>query len=444
MGFNRFYRNIIANVILITLGCLGFVFFLFEKQQPASSIILAGITIILTGRLIYYLNRTNRMLDHFFTHMKEQDPTILLSGSYIEQTFRGLQDKLQHISDEMKKERIEKEVHAKYLQTIVDNVNAGILTCDQTGKIELINKAAKKYFGLPHLSHIDDLAEAFPGLTKKLKNLGPGGTVLEKITSHGNLFTLSFKAVHLKSMGESYTIITFQDIKTELEEQEIESWKKLIRIITHEIMNSMTPIVNITNAIKRKIGNGITSRTAPNMQETLSGVDIIEERSQGIIHFICQYKKLTKLPPLQLSDIDISQLFDKIEYLFSEQLKELKINFISETRHTKALSADPRMIEQVLINLVKNSIEALNGISKSQIKLKSILDVQNRILIQVLDNGCGIPDKFKEEVFVPFFSTKKDGSGIGLSLSKQIMRLHKGEINLDSHAGKGTLVNLRF
>lgn len=444
MGFNRFNRNIIANVILITLGCLGFVFFLFEKQQPASSIVLAGITVVLTGRLIYYLNRTNRMLDHFLTYMKEQDPTILLSGSYIERTFHGLQNKFQHISDEMKKERIEKEVHAKYLQTIVDNVNTGILTCDQTGKIELINKAAKKYFGLPHLNHMDVLAEAFPGLAKKLKNLGPGETVLEKITSHGNLFTLSFKAVHLKSMGESYTIITFQDIKTELEEQEIESWKKLIRIITHEIMNSMTPIVNITNAIKRKIGNGIISRTVPNMQETLSGVDIIEERSQGIIHFICQYKKLTKLPPLQLSDIDISQLFDKIEYLFSEQLKELKINFISETRHTKALSADPRMIEQVLINLVKNSIEALNGISKSQIKLNSILDAQNRILIQVLDNGCGIPDKFKEEVFVPFFSTKKDGSGIGLSLSKQIMRLHKGEINLDSHAGKGTLVNLRF
>lgn len=444
MGFNRFYRNIIANVILITLGCLGFVFFLFEKQQPASSIILAGITIILTGRLIYYLNRTNRMLDHFLTHMKEQDPTILLSGFYIEQTFRGLQDKLQHISDEMKKDRIEKEVHAKYLQTIVDNVNAGILTCDQTGKIELINKAAKKYFGLPHLSHMDDLAEAFPGLTKKLKNLGPGETVLKKIISHGNLFTLSFKAVHLKSMGESYTIITFQDIKTELEEQEIESWKKLIRIITHEIMNSMTPIVNITNSIKRKIGDGITSRTAPNMQETLSGVDIIEERSQGIIHFICQYKKLTKLPPLQLSNIDISQLFNKIEYLFSEQLKELKIDFISETRHSKALSADPQMIEQILINLVKNSIEALNGILKPQIKLNSILDTQNRILIQVLDTGCGIPDKFKEEVFVPFFSTKKDGSGIGLSLSKQIMRLHKGEINLDSHTGKGTLVNLRF
>ena len=212
-------------------------------------------------------------------------------------------------------------------------------------------------------------------------------------------------------------------------------------------MNSITPITTLTNAIKRKLnkGKGKTVEYTPlEIQDAISGMDIIEERSQGVIHFISQYRKLTKLPPLQITGFVISDLFNKIEYLFKEQFIDSGIGFSSDVKNIKVLHADKKMVEQILINLIKNAIEALDEISSPFIKLKAFTDPECRTIFHIEDNGHGIPAKYLEQVFVPFFTTREHGSGIGLSLSKQIMRLHKGDITLFSEEGKGTRVALKF
>jgi len=444
MGFNRFYLNIIINVILIALGCLGGVYFLFQAQQIATSIICIGITIFLIGRLILYLNKTNRLLDQFLSYMQDHDPTLLLSSKYIGKTFKGYQEKLQAIADDLKKERLEKESQAKYLQALLDHVTAGIVSVDPSGKIEMTNKIALAYLGVKHLNHMKELERLIPGLGTHIQSMKPEDTFVVRFFSNGKLRYLSFKLSRIKTLGKPNTIIIFQDIKNELEEQEMESWKKLLRIITHEIMNSITPIVNLTSAMKKNVHHDRTGSAPSDFNESIASLNIIEERSRGIIHFISQYKKLTKLPPLVLEELPLSDLFNRIYYIFKEQIEASDINFSTTIQHTGPLLADTHMIEQVLINLVKNAIEATATAAQPTIELFTFQDTRNRIHIEVRDNGSGVPDKFMDQVFVPFFTTKKNGSGIGLSLSRQIMRLHKGNIILKSTPGKGTSVDLIF
>jgi PAS domain S-box-containing protein len=449
MGYNRFYINIFLNVILIATACLAFVHFMFIRDQPATAILFGFIAIFFTGRLIYYINRTNRMLDNFIIFMKEHDPTLTISSRFVKKTFHGFYHNLQEIEDEMKEGRIEKEIQAKYLHTIVENVQTGIVTINKNGEVELINKAAKDYLGVTRLRHLSELDKTHSGLAARIRDLNPGEQILEKLTTHGKTHCLSIKGSFIKSKGEPYTIFTFNDIKNELEEQEIHSWKKLIRIITHEIMNSITPITTLTSAIKRKLNKGKEKKetieyTPLEIQDAISGMDIIEERSQGVIHFISQYRKLTKLPPLQITGFIITDLFDKIEYLFKEQLIDSGIRFSSDVKNIKVLHADKKMVEQMLINLVKNAIEALDRIPSPFIELKAFTDPECRTILHIEDNGHGISAKYLEQVFVPFFTTREHGSGIGLSLSKQIMRLHKGDITLFSGEGKGTRVALKF
>ena len=239
------------------------------------------------------------------------------------------------------------------------------------------------------------------------------------------------------------------DISNQMEEQEIESWKKLIRVINHEIMNSMTPIITLTLAIRKKLMKGEGNKTAvkherADLKDAINSAGIIEERSRGLVSFINRYKKLTGLPPLNKSTILAKDLFLKIENLFGEELQEKGIRLIYEPECMHRIEADQEMLEQVLINLVKNAAEALEDCNNPEIKLLCYSDTDRNLCLTVSDNGEGIPADRLGQVFVPFYTTREEGSGIGLSLCRQIMRLHKGRINIESEQGKGTRVNLEF
>jgi nitrogen fixation/metabolism regulation signal transduction histidine kinase len=439
------------HVIGITLAILGAVHFAYLKHQWATALLFGLIALFFSGRLIYYVNKTNRVLGNFLVYLSEEDPTITFAPeeSKVQKTFRGLFTSFQQIIDGIKERRMEKEIQAHYLDTIVEHINAGIITYDPSGSVSLCNKAAKRFLGIREVNELKDIEKHQPDFAEKLKCLNPGEQFVEKVLSNDQIHQLSVKASFIKSRGDQYIIVAMNDIKSEMEEQEIESWKKLIRIITHEIMNSITPITTLTTAIRRKLEttsqeckeSGLVQQ---NIGEAVTSTGIIEERSNGLIHFINQYKRLTKLPPMEMKKVDVQSLFDRIEYLFREQLAEKNIGFDTSVIGSGEFLGDQKMIEQVLINLIKNAIEALEGTDNRKIGLKGYTDGEGRVTIQVSDNGPGIPQDHIEQVFVPFFTTKEKGSGIGLSLSKQIMRQHKGEIYLQTDESKGTSFFLRF
>ena len=449
MGFNRFFLSVIIHVVLITIAGFCFFYFLTVTDQPTTAAGIGIIGVFIMFRLIYYVNRTNRILGDFFLYMKEEDPSLTYTKQYIDRSFKGLNQKLEILIHEFKEDRLEKQIQARYLQTIVDNVTTGIISFDHSGYVHLLNNAARKLLNIRQLKMIEELNHYYPGLGSRIMYLKPREEISEKIVTRDKFHHLSINTSIIKMRGIRNHIITLNDIRHQMEEQEIASWKKLIRVINHEVMNSITPILTLTAAIKNKLkkksaGKSTSDISEKDINDALASSDIIEERSRGLINFIDRYRKLTKLAPLKLGSVNIDEMCRRIRFLFKGEPGMKGIMLKVNCMNTEPLQADPKMLEQVVINLVKNSMEALEKTRDPFIELGYYPDEEQRKVITVTDNGTGIEPETLDQVFVPFFTTKEGGSGIGLSLCRQIMRMHQGEIEIDSEPGKGTVVKLRF
>lgn len=312
-----------------------------------------------------------------------------------------------------------------------------------------MNRAAGEFLGSGRIRYIRELDEKFPGLAGRMHTLRSREYATEKIRTNGRDSYLSIGRAQIRLKGESVNIISLNDISIQMEEQEVESWKKLIRTINHEIMNSMTPILNLTTAIRKKLcrGNRVKlpgEQQLKDLKDAVKSAGIIEDRSRSLIEFIEQYRKLTRLPPMKKSKISLRDLCLKIEELFGPEFSEKGIGFRYPADCSDIIEADRQMLEQVLINLVRNSIDALRKVQNPEIVLSCRKDPVAGFTLTVSDNGEGIPEDRLERVFVPFFTTRTDGSGIGLNLCRQIMRLHHGRINIESTPGKGTRVILNL
>jgi signal transduction histidine kinase len=314
----------------------------------------------------------------------------------------------------------------------------------------LINKAAKTILKVVHLKNIYFLEGCSKELVTALFNLRSGQRTLLKVQLNGDLSQLVLQATEFILHEQKYTLVSIQNIQSELEEKEIESWHRLIRVLTHEIMNSVTPISSLASTasdmlIKNSTGNGSKSLDPVIVEDVLCAVKTIENRSQGLLHFVESYRKLLRIPKPRFKIFTVESLFQRVEQLLSPQLttQKIKINRKVEPE-TLELTADPEQIEQVLINLILNSIQALAGKQDPRIEMLANQDKRGRIILSVIDNGVGIPKEVYDKIFVPFFTTKKNGTGIGLSLSQQIMRLHKGTISVQSKPDEQTVVSLKF
>jgi nitrogen fixation/metabolism regulation signal transduction histidine kinase len=434
MGSNRYYITIIFNCMLI-FGC-AFLFFYFlqVRQQPSTATGIGILALILTFRLIYFVNRTNRILGHFISYMHEQDPSLHYSIRYVKKHFRGLHESMERLITELKESRINLELQAHYLESILDNVSTGIFCFDNSGKILTMNRKASLYLHVERLTHMEELDRKQPGLSNRILEMRPETEITETLADGGKSIKLAIYHSRIILKNEDVHIIAVNDISMQMEEQEILSWKKLIRVINHEIMNSMTPIITLSMAIRRKLARG------DRLEDAIQSASIIEERSKDLVQFIERYKKLTALPPMKVERFPAGDLFEKMEQLFREELKDKGVCLKRTLKCNGELEADRQMLEQMLINLIKNSMEALENCENPEINLSCYPNSNNHICLTVGDNGEGIMKDKQEQVFVPFFTTREKGSGIGLSLCKQIIRLHHGSIDIKSTPGQGTII----
>jgi two-component system, NtrC family, nitrogen regulation sensor histidine kinase NtrY len=323
----------------------------------------------------------------------------------------------------------------------------------RNGEVELINNATRKLLQIGNLEHINDLKTISPVLALKLLEIKHGENQLVRIQEKDDILQLAVYATEFNVHNRTITLVSIKNIQQELDEKEMESWQKLIQVLTHEIMNSIAPISSLSSTVSGII-NALAadlkdSNEHPHLQESLNDVDqalqTIYKRADGLMHFVQTYRHLTKIPQPKFSVFLISSLFDGIITLMEREAKEKAIDLQVEiTPPNLELSADEKLIEQVLINLVKNAIQALTDTPGSKILLTASMNRRGRIVIQVIDNGQGIEPHVLEKIFIPFFSTKPMGSGIGLSLSRQIMRMHGGNINAWSQPGHETRFTLTF
>ncbi|MEO8398588.1 MAG: ATP-binding protein [Ignavibacteriaceae bacterium] len=444
----NFRLNLIIRTILITISIAAFFYLFFNTNLIATLIIILILIVYQIITLIKYIDFTNKELTRFLESIRYSDFSQSFSRNILGSTFEELNHSFNQVISEFQKTRNEKEEHYRYLQTVTQHVGVGLLSFDQDGKVEFINNAAKKILKIPYLTHIENLNSVSKNLGNILFSINAGEKRTVKIVDENELIQLIVYATDFKLRDKRYTLISLQNIQSELEEKEMEAWQKLIRVLTHEIMNSVTPISSLSSTVHQILSNGNLESKNINeetVKDIRSAVNTIHKRSEGLLHFVDEYRSLTRIPKPNFEIFQIKNLFERIEKLIEVQLKNDSINFKKNIEpESLEITADPELIEQVLLNLLINSIHSLSNRRNPLIKLSSGLDERGKIFIKVSDNGPGISEDLQEKIFIPFFSTKKNGSGIGLSLSRQIMRSHGGSIRVTSTPNSETNFTLKF
>lgn len=448
MAFNDFRFRVAFRVVLIGFTMALLIFMIARPNM----LFAAGLTaLIIIGQLVElyrFTSQTNRKLTRFLESVKYSDfISGFTSDNKLGKSFRELNTAFNEVLEAFRKARSEKEEHWQYLNTVVQQVRTGIISFDDDGNIELINANARKFIGSSTIKNLRELKAINPGLHQAIEETLPGKSNLYK---SGTEFLLTIQATELRIRGNLVRLFTMQNIQNELQKQELEAWQNLTRVLRHEIMNSITPISSLTSTlreildydlIKKEDGYELKNEGADDLRE---GLSTIESRSKGLIKFIDAYREYTSLPQPKIKTIRLKELIERVAQLLRSELKRTTVTFVPHCESEYiTLQADEEMIEQVLINLIKNAIEALADKPNGKVELIG-KQIENSVIIEVKDNGPGIIKEAMERVFVPFFTTKKTGSGIGLSLSRQIMQMHNGSLSVKSEPDVKTVFTLKF
>lgn len=453
MVYKNFRINFILRTILLTATIFLFFHLFYSTDLTMTLFLVGGAIAVQVFGFIHYIDRTNRILNNFLESIRYSDFTRTFQVQGEGSSFEKLKHSFNEVIKDFQEVRAEKEENFHYLQTVIQHIGISLIAYQSDGKVELINNATKKLFQIRNLSNIELLKNFSPELVDKMLAIRHGENSLIKVREKDNLLQLIIYATEFTIHNRKITLVSIKNIQQELEEKEMESWQKLIRVLTHEIMNSITPISSLSSTVMMMMSelsgnfkNNTVGESEMEMIEEVEGaLKTIHKRTDGLLHFVNTYRDLTKIPNPNFSIFKVSRLVNNIKLLFEAELMRKNINcIISIEPEMLELSADEQLIEQVVINLVKNAIHATEGRPDAAIQLVSKLNARGKIIIQVIDNGSGILPNVLERIFIPFFTTKPQGSGIGLSLVRQILRLHGGTINAYSEPEKETKFTLTF
>ncbi len=451
MAFNSFYINVVIRVILFGFTNFGFFYLLVTRQRFFSMVFLGILIVLQVVLLIHYVNTTNRNLARFLLLFGEEDTAFVSLKEKVEKTFQGLHYSFKHLNEEISQMRLEKQYATIRFEKVVNHMTAGILVWNNDGAIEVINKSGLFMLGVPGMKHMNELDKIRPGLQTKIAAIQPGNKATIRMENPwGEMQNILFRSTELLLGKTRLNLVSFQDIRAELEEQEIESWQKLIRVLIHEVSNSVTPITTLGTTIKNRISsfssamNRKDDTNANLIKDIYRSAELIEQRGNGLLDFIQQYKSFIRLPEPQLKDVPVKLLLDDVCSLCSPMVRDLPITINCQTvDENLQIHIDHKMIEQVLINLIQNAIDALTVKKDGIIQLKA-RKTRDTAEIVVEDNGTGMEGEVIDKVFIPFFTTKEKGSGIGLSLCRRILQLHGGNVRINSKFHQGTTITLSF
>lgn len=443
-----FRSRVILRTLLLGMTMALIMYMITKPNMVFASVLMGLIVVGQLAELFRFVSNTNRKLTRFLESIKYSDFISGFAADHkLGKSFKDLNIAFNAVMEAFRKARSEKEESWQYLNTVVQQVRTGILSYDAEGAIQLINANAKRYIGSTTIKNIAELLQTNSKLYHVIQAVEPGKSELYKAS---NELQLTVQCTELRIRGADIKLITLQNIQGELQRQEAEAWQNLTRVLRHEIMNSITPISSLTSTLRDILEQDLTQRdnhyelNEETTTDLKDGLMTIENRSKGLIKFIDAYREYTSLPKPVFKTVMLKELVEKVATLMKEELKRTNIAFTYRcSSDYLTIQADEEMIEQVLINLLKNAKEALQETPNASLELLAHYH-DNSVKVEVMDNGPGIIKEAIENIFVPFYTTKRTGSGIGLSLSRQIMQVHGGSITVVSEPEVKTVFTLRF
>ena len=441
----------VSRIAILAVSILLFGFFLFEKNNVTLALILLAACIFQVKQLLDLIEKPGPVIGSLLHQIQYDEVTATFKSESTDPGIRQLENQLNEILGKIRNARLEKDTEHLFYKNIVMHVAIGLIIYrERDGKIEIFNSAARKLLRVNKVDTLQDLKEMNEQLVNSFIRLKTGGRELIRLQVGEEFIQLSVYAIELTLRGESLKLISLQNIQSELEEKEMEAWQNLVRVLTHEIMNSVTPISSLAGTLEDELTTHLKNRAdKPLEAEQLSDIQLslqtISKRSANLIHFVKEFRSLTHIPKPKPQSVQVQPLLEELYTLHRNELAEKQITLhIAVEPPDLTIMADKGMIEQVLINLIKNAIQAFEDQTDRQIFLRAYCNQKLRPVISVRDTGTGIDPEALEKIFIPFYTTKKSGSGIGLSLSRQIMRQHQGTLTVKSKAGEGTEFIMRF
>lgn len=451
MGFSRFRARVVLRVgILLALSWLA-VFSLIATNWVATPLACGVLIVLVTADLIRCQERTARELQSFLRFMAHHDystpPFEPLQG----RDFGDLQEAYQTLAGELRHLSLQKAASLQFLEAVVDHVQVALCCFDEHGAVTMCNQPARQLVGFPHLSSRQTFARLDERLPEILVQLPGGERALLGIRRGDEVLQLLLHATELQVLGQRYKLVSLQNIRDELDRQELDSWQKLIRVLTHEIMSSVTPITSLSSLLRDTMVDDSCAppilRTLPPDQQSdmVRSITAMQTRSTGLLDFVRSYRSFAAFPIPVPATHGVRALLERVRTLMSGEIEAQQVaaelDCEAEPLH---IHADASQVEQSLINLVRNALDALTGRPGGTIILRGARAAAGEILLQVIDNGCGIAPEHLESIFVPFFTTKRSGTGVGLTVARQLAQLNRAVLSVRSQAGAGSTFTLRF
>ncbi len=449
MKFKEMNTGLFWRLLIFGAAAGGFTLAVAGSQW-VMAIPLFALIIAVTWNLSWYVNSVNRKLAFFFDAVRNEDSTLHFPEGAGTKSMQQLHKSFNRINQIISEIRIRSEHNERFFMEFMKHSSTGLMVADERGYIDIINDKALKFCQLGYIPHIQRLKQSNPVLYEALTEISPGHAKTLKWLEGPEIQQVSLKVVSITFREKQYKIYSLYDIRAELEENELETWQKLIRIMTHEIMNSIAPITSISNTlgkffVKEDRMVSAAEVTQKQISDTIHGLAVIEERSEGLMHFVDNYRKLTKIPKPCFKPVPVKEWMQRISLLAAKRIEEEHIDLSIRYDYAgSTFPGDEKLLTQVVLNLLNNAADALSRQENKKIGILISLNKEGKLRISISDNGPGFTNEELDNIFIPFYTTKENGSGIGLSLSRQIMRLHKGSISASSVPGKETVFELVF
>ena len=427
--FKSIQYKLLTFTILLMVSVAASTYFI-QKGQVSFAVISGIATVICLYKMHQHYKIFNSNVLFLLNALDNGDYSFHFSEAKLSRREKELNVMLNRIKEILVSARKEVIENEKFLSLIIESVSTGIIIMDEKGHVQTVNQSALNLMGLPvftHINQLNNINETFPEL---FRNLRVGENPRIEVSNEREEMQVSLNLSEIVIKRGRMKVITLNNIGNELEAKEMESWIRLIRVMTHEIMNSIAPITSLSETLLTLHNTPENDSSEEDLRlNTIEAFQTIHSTAKGLLSFVDSYRKFTAIPKPNIRSFEVKPLIDKILHLEEKCIKgkDIQVEVFETSEHTKWL-ADEKLITQVLVNLVKNAVEAITDTETKKIRISINHHADGKVQIEVSNTGNPIAKEVLPHIFIPFFTTKDYGTGIGLSISRYIMRLHGGKL----------------